>query len=54
MLLIDELIEKVKSYNENADIDMIKRAYKMADEHHRGQKRNSGEDYIIPVSYTHL
>lgn len=47
MLLIDELIEKVKSYNENADIDMIKRAYKMADEHHRGQKRNSGEDYII-------
>ena len=35
MLLIDELIEKVKSYNENADIDMIRRAYKMADEHHR-------------------
>ena len=47
MLLIDELINKVKSYNENADIDLIMRAYKMAEEHHKGQKRNSGEDYII-------
>ena len=46
-MLIDELIEKVKSYNENADFDMINRAYKFAEEHHKGQKRNSGEDYII-------
>lgn len=38
MLLIDELINKVKSYNENADIDLIMRAYKMAEEHHKGQK----------------
>ena len=46
-MLIDELIEKVKSYNENADFEMINRAYKFAEEHHKGQKRNSGEDYII-------
>ncbi|MDU2202487.1 MAG: HD domain-containing protein, partial [Anaerococcus hydrogenalis] len=33
--------------NENADINLIKKAYDFAEYHHRGQKRNSGEDYFI-------
>lgn len=33
--------------NENADIKLIKKAYDFAEYHHRGQKRNSGEDYFI-------
>lgn len=46
-VLIDDLIKKIKSYNENADFDLINKAYKLAYEKHKGQKRNSGEDYII-------
>ena len=33
--------------NEHADINLIKKAYDFAEYHHRGQKRNSGEDYFI-------
>lgn len=33
--------------NQNADIDLIKKAYDFGEFHHRGQKRNSGEDYFI-------
>jgi guanosine-3',5'-bis(diphosphate) 3'-pyrophosphohydrolase len=47
LMLIDDLIKKIESYNENADFDLINRAYLLAEEKHRGQKRNSGEDYII-------
>lgn len=33
--------------NPHADIELIKKAYDFAEFHHRGQKRNSGEDYFI-------
>lgn len=33
--------------NSKANIDLIKKAYDFAEYHHRGQKRNSGEDYFI-------
>lgn len=46
-MLLDKLIEKIKSYNENADFELIKKAYTLAEDKHKGQKRNSGEDYII-------
>ena len=44
---IDMILEAVKSYQPNADIDLIRRAYELADAAHKGQKRVSGEDYII-------
>ena len=44
---IDTILEAVKSYQPNADTDLIRRAYKLADAAHKGQKRVSGEDYII-------
>ena len=44
---IDMILEAVKSYQPNADTDLIRRAYKLADAAHKGQKRVSGEDYII-------
>ena len=35
----------------SANTDIIEKAYKVADEAHNGQKRKSGEDYIIhPLS----
>ena len=33
--------------NPKADIELIKKAYDFGELHHRGQKRNSGEDYYI-------
>lgn len=37
----------IEKNNPHADIDLIKKAYDFAEIHHRGQKRNSGEDYFI-------
>ena len=45
--MIQKLIDKVQSYNPEADTDIIREAYYFAEKHHEGQKRNSGEDYII-------
>ena len=45
--MIEELIEKIKKYNPELDEEMLRKAYKLAYDHHKGQKRNSGEDYII-------
>ena len=44
---IDAILEAVKRYQPNADTDLIRRAYELADAAHSGQKRISGEDYII-------
>ena len=43
----DELIASVKKYHPSTDISMIEKAYKIAYEAHEGQKRKSGEPYII-------
>ena len=43
---IDAILEAVKRYQPNADTDLIRRAYELADAAHKGQKRVSGEDYI--------
>ncbi len=46
-ITIDTLCSWVKGYDPNADCDMIRRAYQFADEAHRGQKRATGEPYIV-------
>ncbi len=46
-ITIEDLIEKVKTYNTNEeDIDLINRAFDYAYKKHFGQKRISGDDYI--------
>ena len=45
--LYDELIASVRRYHPSADISLIEKAYKIADEAHKGQVRKSGEAYII-------
>ncbi|CDZ75038.1 GTP pyrophosphokinase [Peptoniphilus sp. ING2-D1G] len=47
LTVIEELIKKIKTYNPDLDEEMLRKAYNLAYEHHKGQKRNSGEDYII-------
>ena len=39
--------EYIIKNNPKADIELIKKAYDFGELHHRGQKRNSGEDYFI-------
>ena len=49
--MLENLISKIKTSGNNADVDMIKKAYNLAFEAHKDQKRESGEPYIIhPVS----
>ena len=45
--LYEELIASVKLYHPSTDISLIEKAYKVADEAHKGQVRKSGEAYII-------
>jgi len=46
-VLYNELIASVRKYHPSTDISMIERAFKIADEAHKEQKRKSGEPYII-------
>ena len=45
--LYQELVDSVCKYHPSADISLIEKAYRIADEAHRGQVRKSGEAYII-------
>lgn len=49
--MLEELISKIKANGNNVDIDLVKKAYDLAFEAHKEQKRESGEPYIIhPIS----
>lgn len=45
--IYDILIEKIKIYHPSDDFSLIEKAYHLADDAHQGQKRKSGEPYII-------
>ena len=42
-----EFLDTILEYNPNYDIELIGRAYDVAEEMHRGQLRKSGEPYLI-------
>lgn len=44
---IDDVINAVVKYQTHADVKLIRKAYDLANAAHAGQKRASGEDYII-------
>ncbi|MDH2335347.1 RelA/SpoT family protein [Clostridium perfringens] len=49
--MLEELISKIKANGNNVDIDLVKKAYYLAFEAHKEQKRESGEPYIThPIS----
>ena len=52
----DKLIEKIKTYNNNENqLNIIEKAYRLADEKHRNQFRKSGEAYIIhPLNVAYI
>ena len=43
---IEEIIEKIKSYNPQAEVEVLRRAYDLAATIHKGQERRSGEPYL--------
>ena len=51
----DLLIKQIKKYNKNADFDKITRAYELACEAHKLQKRVAGGPYVIhPLKVAHI
>lgn len=46
-VLYQELIASIRRYHPSDDISMIEKAYHVADNFHKEQKRKSGEPYII-------
>jgi GTP diphosphokinase / guanosine-3',5'-bis(diphosphate) 3'-diphosphatase len=52
---IEHLLEKVKVYDPDADLKLLQFAYDFAAKAHKGQKRKSGEPYIIhPLQAAHI
>ncbi len=47
MIRIEDVISKVEANRPDPDIDLIRRAYLFSALHHRGQKRASGEPYLV-------
>jgi GTP pyrophosphokinase len=47
MIRIEDVIDKVEKNRPGADIELIRRAYLFSALHHRGQKRASGEPYLV-------
>ncbi|MBK9153769.1 MAG: bifunctional (p)ppGpp synthetase/guanosine-3',5'-bis(diphosphate) 3'-pyrophosphohydrolase [Chloracidobacterium sp.] len=47
MIRIEDVIAKVEVNRPSPDIDLIRRAYLFSALHHRGQKRASGEPYLV-------
>ncbi|MBI4401029.1 MAG: bifunctional (p)ppGpp synthetase/guanosine-3',5'-bis(diphosphate) 3'-pyrophosphohydrolase [Nitrospirae bacterium] len=43
---IDQLMKRVQSYNPEADVDLVQRAYAFSAKAHEGQTRKSGEPYL--------
>ncbi|MDO5408548.1 MAG: bifunctional (p)ppGpp synthetase/guanosine-3',5'-bis(diphosphate) 3'-pyrophosphohydrolase [Eubacteriales bacterium] len=46
-VLYQELIDRIRKYHPSDDISLVEKAYKIAYEAHKEQKRKSGEPYII-------
>ncbi|HEX8251437.1 MAG TPA: bifunctional (p)ppGpp synthetase/guanosine-3',5'-bis(diphosphate) 3'-pyrophosphohydrolase [Pyrinomonadaceae bacterium] len=47
MVRIENIIGKVEQNHPQADVELIRRAYLFSALHHRGQKRASGEPYLV-------
>jgi len=45
--LIKQIFKKIPQYAPHADLNLIKKAYRCASKSHKGQKRYSGESYML-------
>ena len=55
MIRFEDLVEKVRGNNPEADIELLRRAYVFSAFEHKGQVRHSGEPYLVhPVEVADL
>src|SRR6266498_1387820 len=47
MIRIEEIVDKVATNHPLADLDLLRRAYLFSAREHKGQKRASGESYLV-------
>jgi GTP pyrophosphokinase len=47
MIRFEDLVEKVRTTNPDADIELLRRAYVFSAFEHKGQLRHSGEPYLV-------
>src|ERR671910_486923 len=47
MIRFEDLIEKVRATNPDADVELLRRAYVFSAFEHKGQVRHSGEPYLV-------
>ena len=47
MVRIEEIVEKVRRNHPQADLNLLRRAYLFSAREHKGQKRASGEAYLV-------
>ena len=47
MIRFEDLVEKVRVANPDADIELLRRAYVFSALEHKGQVRHSGEPYLV-------
>ena len=52
--LYSDVIDRVRKYHPSDDISLIEKGYEVARKAHEGQKRKSGEPYIIHPLYVAL
>lgn len=53
-ITIEDLVEKIKEYNPE-EVEIIRKAYEYAETLHQGQRRQSGEPYIIhPLNVAYI
>ncbi|MCW2924317.1 MAG: bifunctional (p)ppGpp synthetase/guanosine-3,5-bis(diphosphate) 3-pyrophosphohydrolase, partial [Thermoleophilia bacterium] len=54
-VLLASLVDKVEAATQPIDVDLVRRAFLYANDHHAGQKRKSGEDFVVhPVEVAML
>jgi GTP pyrophosphokinase len=47
MIRFEDLVEKVRAANPDADVELLRRAYVFSAMEHKGQVRHSGEPYLV-------
>jgi GTP diphosphokinase / guanosine-3',5'-bis(diphosphate) 3'-diphosphatase len=47
VLLVNELVQRVRNYHPSSDLSVIERAYQFAEYAHRSQVRKSGDPYFV-------
>src|SRR5207237_2685936 len=47
MILIEDIVDTVRKNHPHADLDLLRRAYLFSAREHKGQKRASGESYLV-------